>query len=70
MLNWLSMAKKRINVTPEMIEAVMKEMGRRGGKAGGEKSSANMTPEQRTERARRAAQARWGKPGKGGRKKA
>lgn len=38
----------------EIIREVMKAMGSKGGK----KSSANMTPEQRTERARKAVQAR------------
>lgn len=35
--------------------------GRKAGKIGGRKSSDNMTPEQRKERARKAAAARWGK---------
>ena len=64
------MAKKKITVTPEMIEAVMKEMGRLNGKAGGKQAAANMTPAQRTERARRAVNARWAKAAKATRKKA
>jgi len=38
-------------------------LGRKGGKKGGKASAASMTPEQRTERARKAAAARWGKTG-------
>jgi hypothetical protein len=34
---------------------------RRGGVAGGRSRAAKLTPEQRSESARRAAQARWGK---------
>jgi hypothetical protein len=36
---------------------LVSEMGRKGGKA----SAANLTPEQRTERARKAVAARWAK---------
>lgn len=35
------------------------ELGRRGGLKGGKARAANMTSEQRSEAARRAAQARW-----------
>lgn len=34
--------------------------GRRGGQKGGKVRAERMTPEQRSEAARRAAQARWG----------
>jgi hypothetical protein len=37
------------------------ELGRRGGKKGGRMRWANLTPEQRTEAASLAAQARWRK---------
>ena len=37
-------------------------LGRRGGKKGGKARAAKMTPEQRSEAARKAARARWGKP--------
>lgn len=37
------------------------ELGRRGGKKGGKARAEKLTPEQRSEIARRAAQARWGK---------
>lgn len=35
------------------------ELGRRGGKKGGKARAERMTPEERSEAARRAAQARW-----------
>jgi hypothetical protein len=37
-------------------------LGRRGGLKGGKARAANMTPEQRSEAARKAAAARWKKP--------
>ncbi|HUG64425.1 MAG TPA: hypothetical protein VMK83_04340 [Gaiellaceae bacterium] len=36
-------------------------LGRRGGLKGGKARAASMTPEQRSEAARKAAQARWSK---------
>ena len=39
-------------------------LGRRGGKKGGKARAAKLTPEQRSEIARKAARARW-KPGSG-----
>jgi hypothetical protein len=36
-------------------------LGRKGGKKGGRKRAANMTPEQRSEASRKAVQARWAK---------
>jgi hypothetical protein len=44
----------------ELLKAA-REVFSRWGKKGGTKSSANMTPEQRTARARKAANARWDK---------
>jgi hypothetical protein len=38
------------------------ELGRRGGLIGGRKRAENLTPQKRTEIARKAAQARWGPP--------
>jgi hypothetical protein len=46
-----------MSLTKEAREYFAKE-GRKGGKA----YAKNATPEERKERARRAAQARWGKP--------
>jgi len=37
-------------------------LGRKGGLKGGKARAAKMTPEQRAEAARKAAQARWQKP--------
>jgi hypothetical protein len=49
----------------DLISEVMREMGRKGGKAaggkGGKKRMAALTPEERKELARKAAQARWAK---------
>lgn len=36
-------------------------LGKKGGRKGGLQSAANMTPEQRKERARNAVQVRWKK---------
>jgi hypothetical protein len=43
------------------ISEVMREMGRRGGKIGGKRSLETMAPEERSERARKAAYAREAK---------
>lgn len=40
------------------------EMGKRGGIKGGKARAANMTPEERSEAARKASNARWGKKDK------
>jgi hypothetical protein len=37
-------------------------LGRKGGEKGGRARADRMTPEERTEAARRAAQARWSRP--------
>jgi hypothetical protein len=37
-------------------------LGRKGGKIGGKRRAARMTPEQRRDSARKAALARWAKP--------
>jgi hypothetical protein len=49
--------------TPKEREAlrILKKMFVKAGQAGGKKSSANLTPAERKERARNAAQARWSK---------
>jgi hypothetical protein len=52
-----SVAKR---LPPEIRDFFVK-MGRRGGKIGGRKRVANMTPEQLSEANRRAVQARWAK---------
>ncbi len=37
-------------------------LGRKGGLKGGKARAASMTPQERSEAARKAAQARWGEP--------
>ena len=49
------------DLSAEQIKAFMREMGRKGGKKGGKARLKTMTPEERSERARAAAQARWKK---------
>jgi hypothetical protein len=50
---------------PELISKVMREMGRKGGKKGGKKGGRNraeaLTPKERSDIARKAANARWRK---------
>lgn len=46
------------------ISRIMSAMGRKGGKKGGKRSLETMTPDERRERALRAAKARWGVPKK------
>jgi hypothetical protein len=46
-------------VTKSEISRVMAELGRRGGKIGGAKRAASMTPERRREIALKAARSRW-----------
>jgi hypothetical protein len=41
------------------ISRVMAELGRRGGRIGGKKRAASMTPERRKEIALKAARSRW-----------
>jgi hypothetical protein len=50
------MSRKRL--PPEVLE-FFKKQGARGGKKGGTARAANMTPEERSESARKAVQARW-----------
>lgn len=49
--------------TPEEITAALaaRRKLQQGGRRGGKQGSARLTPEERTERARMAAEARWGK---------
>jgi len=52
-------------ISKAIISKVMREMGRKGGKAaagkGGKLRMASLTPEQRKELAQKAANARWAK---------
>lgn len=50
------MRKKKF---PIEVRAYFVEMGKLGGKIGGPARAANMTPEQRSENARKAVMARW-----------
>jgi hypothetical protein len=47
--------------TKEQISQLMAAIGRKGGKVGGKRRLQTMTPEQRSQSAFRAAQARWKK---------
>jgi hypothetical protein len=46
---------------PKAVSRVMAQMGSRGGKIGGKRRLATMTPEQRSQVASDAARARWAK---------
>ncbi len=43
------------------FRAYLAKIGSKGGKVGGAKRAANMTPEERSVSARKAVQARWAK---------
>lgn len=49
----------------ELRKEIMREMGSRGGRKGGVVRSKNLTPERRTEIARKAAATRWNQNLKG-----
>ena len=49
--------KQYISMDKRTISAVMREMGRKGGKIGGKRSLETMTPAERTARAKKAAAA-------------
>ena len=55
-----AMPRKKLRVTKPVRE-FFQELGRRGGSKGGRRAALNMTPEERHERAVKAAQARWTK---------
>lgn len=48
-------------VTPEERHSAAVTLGKLGGKKGGPARAAKLTPEQRKEIAKKAAQARWGR---------
>jgi hypothetical protein len=50
------MARKKL---PQEVLEFFRKQGAKGGKIGGTARAANMTPEQRSEAARKAVQARW-----------
>lgn len=58
----LNVARKKL---PPEIRSFFVSMGSKGGKIGGKALAAKLTPEQRSENARRAVRARWAKAKKG-----
>jgi hypothetical protein len=48
-------------MTKDEISAYMRDIGRKGGRIGGKRRLATMTPEERSACARHAAIARWGR---------
>jgi hypothetical protein len=46
---------------PQELREYLAKLGKKGGKKGGPARAAAMTPEQRSESARKAVQARWAK---------
>jgi len=44
-----------------LLSRIMAQMGRKGGRIGGKRRLETMTPEERSQSAHRAAQARWKK---------
>jgi len=46
---------------PKDVRTYFSKLGKKGGKKGGTARASNMTPEQRSESARNAVSARWGK---------
>ena len=51
--------RKTPKAVRKWFQEVGREGGKKGGKLGGERRRNNLTPERRSEIARRAAQARW-----------
>ncbi len=49
------------DLTDEELRELARRLGRRGGLKGGPARAAKMTPEERSESARKAARARWDK---------
>jgi hypothetical protein len=60
--NWIMPGRIQV-MDPNLVSKVMQEMGRKGGKKGGKKGAKMraeaLTPEQRSQIARKAAKARW-----------
>lgn len=52
-------ATGEIEPEPDERDPAAVELGRKGGLKGGKARAAKMTPEERSEAARKAAQARW-----------
>ena len=58
----LSTHQREPDPEPPPKDPAAVSLGRRGGLVGGPARAARMTPEQRSESARKAALARWGTP--------
>jgi hypothetical protein len=59
----MSLGEADAEPTPEHVkDPAAVELGRRGGLKGGKARAASMTPEERSEIARKGAAARWSKP--------
>ena len=58
----LSTGQRQADPEPPAKDPAAVSLGRRGGLVGGKARAASLTPEQRSESARKAAIARWGKP--------
>jgi hypothetical protein len=52
---------EQITVSKSLVSQVMAAMGRKGGKTGGKHRMELLTPEQRSQMGRLAAEKRWGK---------
>ena len=50
---------KSVKLDPSLISQVMTELGRRGGKKGGKRRMAMLTPEERSKLGTKAVRARW-----------
>jgi hypothetical protein len=55
---------KRFTPKERAALRILKKLFVKAGQTGGKKSSANLTPAERKDRARKAAQARWSKANK------
>jgi hypothetical protein len=60
-LNTTAFRIVRESTEPKAPDTPAQSSGRKGGLKGGKARAEKLTPEQRSESARRAAQARWGK---------
>jgi hypothetical protein len=58
-LNQMAYRIVKQSTEPQEPETPAQVSGRKGGKKGGRATAAKLTPEERSENARKAAQARW-----------
>jgi hypothetical protein len=52
---------EEVTVSRSLVSQVMAAMGRKGGKTGGKRRMELLTPEQRSQMGKLAAEKRWGK---------